>query len=210
MMEVRSMNGMCSTNRGSTTHMRVAAYHEAGHAVLALMLGIRIVDVSIDHLRHGCGRVIFWVPSLYPERYRASPVVAPFRWARLLSNEQRDAVFTLAGPLAEAKLLGLPMRTIDSIGDLETIHQLMRWPASGGEGQPHGVVRTEAKPFFEGALRRTRRVLSRPVVWNAVTEVAQDLLSWRRLKGDDVAESVQRVLGGGRQMGLFTGGRRAP
>ena len=207
--EIQIMNKRMRTDRGMETQLRITAYHEAGHAVVALLLGIEITEVFINRQQPDSGRVLFRVASLYPQHRRASWVDAPFRWARLLSFDQRNAVFTLAGPLAEAKLLGKPLRTLGSIGDLEVVHQLVR-STNTPSGQIHGVVDLGANMFFERTIRRTRRILSRPPVWAAVTEVASNLLSWHRLTSDDVAEMVQWAFGGCRQMGLFAGGRMAP
>lgn len=199
------MSGQRQATPGSRTYCEIAAYHEAGHAVAALLLGIRIVEVRIDHRRPGAGQTVYLVTHPPLERPREPWTIAPSRWARSLSREQRRAVFALAGPLAEARLLGKPMRTLGSIGDLESVHQLMRWPETQGGGQPHGAVRPEAKLFFEAEIRRTRRILNRPPVWHAVTVIAGDLLTWGRLRSDDVAGTVQWAMGGCRQISLFTG-----
>lgn len=190
---------------GSRAHREIAAYHEAGHAVAALLLGIRIVEVRIDHRRPGAGQTVYRVLRSLLEGSREPWTIAPSPWARSLSREQRRAVFALAGPLAEARLLGAPLRTLGSIGDLESIHQLVCKPTERGFVFSHGAVRSGANEFFEREIRRTRRILVQPPVWHAVTVVAGDLLTWGSLRGDDVAETVQWALGGCRQMGLFTG-----
>lgn len=195
---------------GSRAYREVAAYHEAGHAVAALLLGIRIVEVRIDHRRPGAGQTVYWVLRSLLEGSRDPWTIAPSRWARSLSREQRKAVFALAGPLAEARLLGVPLRTLGSIGDLESIHQLMRKPPEKGFVSCHGAVKPGANEFFEREIRRTQRLLVQPPVWHAVTVVAGDLLSWGSLRSDDVAETVQWTLGGCQQMGLFTGTSNTP
>jgi hypothetical protein len=102
-------------------------------------------------------------------------------------------------------LLGKPLRTLGSIGDLEKIHQLMRKPEQRGDVSAHGAVRSGADRFFESEMRRTRRILGRPAIWRAVSVVADDLLSWGELSGHDVAETMQWAINDCRQMELFTG-----
>ena len=189
---------------GLQTHLEIAAYHEAGHAVIALLLGIRVVEVCIDHQQPGTGYTAYRASHMILGRSREPYTVVQSRWARSLTREQRRAVFSLAGPLAEAKFLGKPIRTLGSISDLEMVHQLMCCPDTQGDEPPHGAVRSDANRFFEAELRRTRRILNQSSVWIAVSLVAADLLNWGKLEADDVAETLQWAMGGCRQMGLFT------
>lgn len=190
---------------GLQTHLEVTAYHEAGHAFVALLLGIRMVEVCIDRQRPGTGHTAYRASHMILGRSREPYTVVQSRWARSLTREQRRAVFSLAGPLAEAKFLGNPIRTLGSISDLEMVHQLVCCPDTQGNYPPHGAVRPDANLFFKAELRRTRRILSQPSVWIAVSLIAADLLNWGKLKTDDVAETLQWAMGGCRQMGLFTG-----
>lgn len=190
---------------GVATHLQLAAHHEAGHAVVALLLGIQLDEVSIDHRFPGNGRTGYWRSPTGPVCYGAPVSAAPSRWARLLNAEQRATVFALAGPLAEARLLGLPLRSLGSIGDLEAVHQLVIHVLVPQGLAPHGAVRPGADAFFKCEMNRTRRILKEPAVWRAVTVLAHELLCWGRLPGDEVAATVQWTLAGCRQMGLFTG-----
>ena len=193
------------TTLGAHAHCEIAAYHEAGHAVAGVLLGLWVIEVKIDHHSPGSGLTTYRDPHSRPGSYRGPRRDAPSHWARALSSEQRKMVFALAGPLAEAKLLGKPLRTLGSIGDLEAVHQLVRWPVTEGEDQHHGAVVPGADIFFKAEIRRTRRILNQPSVWRAITLIAGDLQAWGKLKGDDVVETVQWAMGGCRQMGLFVG-----
>ncbi len=193
------MNAQTQQMSGSRAYSEVAAYHEAGHAVAALLLGIEIEEVRIDRNRPGNGTTIYRTgPSLW-EGYRMPKSAAPSRLACALSRRQRVAVFFLAGPLAEAKRLGVPLRSLDASGDFEYIHVLMR----GSDACQHGEVLPGAEHFFDTAVRRTRGILGQPSTWRAVTEVARELLMWGRLSGDDLAVTAQWARAGGRQFGLL-------
>lgn len=196
---LNEMSKQEQTAPGARTYREVAAYHEAGHAVAALLLGIEVAEVRIDRYRPGNGTTLYRTgPSLW-EGYRRPRSAAPSRLACALNRHQRVAVFCLAGPLAEAKLLGVSLRSLDATGDFEDIHSLMRGP----DACQHGVVSPFAKPFFDTAVRRTRGMLGQPSIWRAVTEVARELLLWDRLSGGELAETVQWARAGGRQFGLL-------
>jgi hypothetical protein len=199
------MTGQTPVVGGAATHLQLAAFHEAGHAVVALLLGIQLNDVSIDHRFPGNGRTGYWRSPAGPVCCGAPDSAAPSRWARRLNAEQRATVFALAGPLAEARLLGLPLRSLGSIGDLEAVHQLVIHSLVGQGLAPHGAVRPGADAFFERELRRTRSLLSQPKVWLAITVLAHELLCWGRVPGSEAAATVQWAFAGCRQLGLFTG-----
>jgi hypothetical protein len=57
----------------------------------------------------------------------------------------------------------------------------------------HAMSIPEVEPIsLANQLRaQTRRMLGRPATWTAVAALAQDLVGWRRLTGDEAADTVQ-------------------
>jgi hypothetical protein len=107
----------------------------------------------------------------------------------------------LAGPLAEAKLLGTPLRSLGARRDLDTVLCLLELLRANNEVT---VVDPASAADPVGALgrrlrRQTRQLLGQRRVWHAVNTVAEALLSWETLEGDDVMETVSWALGPDRQ-----------
>lgn len=75
------------------------AYHEAGHAVIAFVLGCQDVSIDLMPEQNSAGRA----PYTHPPETRPSTV-----WdaARRVSMGYRDAIIWHAGAIAEAKFSG--------------------------------------------------------------------------------------------------------
>src|SRR4051812_15984182 len=92
--------GLRDTQRRRSPEDEVAvAYHEAGHAVVAVLLGRHVLRVSIVPDDRSSGRVIF--PPILAD---TSPQRADFR-----SVADRDAVIAIAGDLAVIRHRGTPI-----------------------------------------------------------------------------------------------------
>lgn len=107
----------------------------------------------------------------------------------------RRSAWTLAGPVAEAKLFGTPMRSHSCVSDLNSAMRLCslleeyRKHLAATRGL---VVQGEPPGDFAARLqRRTRHVLAHPRTRRAVKALAQDLEWWSRLTGYDAADTVQ-------------------
>lgn len=90
------------------SELRLAAVHEAGHAIAAFALGFAVerVEVACD----GAGRIIY----SYPWESAESP-----------SSIERRIVVSMAGPLAEHLLGGVPLCEVAAAGDLRREADLM-------------------------------------------------------------------------------------
>jgi hypothetical protein len=135
------------------------AYHEAGHAVVALLLGLSLESASARPL---------WLDGRFyggVVRFRDYPADVD-SWCRML----------LAGEAAEVLRFG--GTTADSCG--RDLDQARRWAVWKGESDPDAYLRQQAA--------EVRELLRQPVNWAAVRLLAKALMSQEVLGGAAVRE----------------------
>ena len=104
---------------GHRLHCELAAYHEAAHAVVALHYGRVVKEVFISRHLPGNGwvkRMRTWLPEAPDTR---NPRDALIYWTHVFSEVEREVKILLAGPIAEAKLLRTPLRSLGARSDLQ-------------------------------------------------------------------------------------------
>jgi len=165
--------------RAFKTHLDVAACHEAGHALAALWQGLRVFKIEVYLGNPGAGLTFYHLP---PRRNPFDPTLGPgsarAAWQDTVSRTLREARVALAGPLAEARLLGKPMRALGAYGDLEHCRRLVERLAVCREWlcefvelppmDPQAVINRErarvrrwvARPRTRAQLQQLARVLS--------------------------------------------------
>lgn len=190
----------------SILNRRVTAFHEAGHVFMGLRFGFRILRVEISRNDVRCGRTGFLVKekNCAPADDRQSPGLA---WASAVRNVEQRCMLLLAGPLAEAKALGKPLRADGSHSDLKRCHDLCVGLA---HYRADLLSRTTMEiPEFDPAVvsawlrRKVRRILGQPKSWRAISALADDLAGWGWLSGADAADTVQWALGKRNQLTLM-------
>lgn len=133
------------------------AYHEAGHAVMALVLGrpVQRVSVKPNHLRLGqC--------ELKKGTARPSRDIV-----------EREILILLAGLAAEARQMG-QYGWGAAAGDLRDVRSFTLWRA----GSQKQVERLEGR-----MLDKAEHILSQPAVWLAVERIAEELLRHTIISG---------------------------
>jgi hypothetical protein len=165
------------------------AIHEAGHAVIAVALGVTIDDASVDATDGFAGHV----------RPASSQNRRAFRYDRSCRGyteeaakrdwAHREAMWSYAGALAECVFIdghfgrasgGAFERSVDNVAA----------EADLAEFYPSDPSRAKVR---ERLKRRTLRMLHRPALWQAVKTVACELMSHRKLDGLEIRLLVAKA-----------------
>lgn len=155
---------------------RLVAYHEAGHAVAAFYLGLRVREVSIVPDADALGHVS-WKPM--PPSFRPDAEVSP----RVRDRIEREAIATLAGPWAEEKAGGDDAwRTSGS--DLDDSVALLQYLCASDD---------ELQAYLHLVSIRARNLVER--LWDSIDALAHQLLAKRRLSGEEVRRLMVRTFG---------------
>jgi hypothetical protein len=118
-----------------------------------------------------------------------------------------DIRFYLAGPLAEAKALGMPFRSLGSQSDLDKCICLAERLAyiSSSNTDYTKIVHVNPDQILQAQKQKIRRWLNRPEIWLAVSLVA-DMLSMKgRLSGSDLNNIIGRAITPKWQKSLYFG-----
>lgn len=152
----------------------VCAYHEAGHAVAAVLLGGTVARMSIDP-----------DPDDGPRREGDIEVHWPGHMSRSDVCSASIRV-SLAGPAAEM------------IYTQETLHPatmpawkqdwLTAWPLSSAQF-PNTIRRTK---FLEDVTRKVYQDLSSDAVWQAIAAVSDEVLAHEHLEAEEIHDAISR------------------
>lgn len=144
------------------TGLMATAYHEAGHAVMALALG-RLVDrVTIVPGKTQFGHATLGQCKVQKSRARASK-----DWL------EDEMLILLAGMVAEAQFTG-QYCTAGATQDLRAVRRL----AESRSGNDRQAARVERR-----ALDKTEYILSDTQHWQAVEAIVQQLLEHQTISG---------------------------
>jgi hypothetical protein len=103
----------------TTTHISIAAFHEAGHALAALNEGRQVIGLRVSTENPGNGICVHARKQRNQYDLAQNPGSANAAWLHTLKTTYSDIRICLAGPLAEAKALGKPLRSLGSRSDLD-------------------------------------------------------------------------------------------
>ena len=151
--------------------MEIAAYHEAGHAVVASILGGKVISVSIES---------------ESELLDGDAVVM---WRRDSGNERLAALddirVALAGPIAE----------MVHVGDYDYLQireeHAMDWRIAMDSLQSLDLSDDRAARLLQTTVAELYRTVRRDAVWSAISDVADLLWVHETIEGDQVDETVQ-------------------
>lgn len=175
--------------RGKRTHISVAAWHEAGHALAAMREGRWVVAVEVSNSLPGAGVTRQLVKR---RRNRFNPAAGPgdarAAWEDTLAAYLADLRVTLAGPLAEARAVNRPLRAIGADIDLQACRFLAQRLQTLRECvEDFGVdCGAPIAQRFNEERRRVRHWVARPVNWRAIDRIARQLRRRRRITAREV------------------------
>jgi hypothetical protein len=180
--------------QGSPTQEEMTAYHEAGHAVIAWVLGSTITEVTIVPGSEPASR-----PGKKPRKNLGHVRhVLPHGSEHYL----RQIILVVAGPLAEEHWSGRPCTARGTDAEIiEAMRTLIeRGPEieKGTDGLTHfGKLWSQAtQAAFTSWIRAlTRDLLGGRGVWAAVQALAKKLLDRKTLTGPDAEAVIARHTG---------------
>ena len=163
---------------GRKVYIEVAAYHEAGHALMALLVGRQVFEARIFRRSPGSGRVRHSLcrPACGYDLLQG-PGSARALWTFTQEQILTEIRILLAGPLAEAKAVGKPLRSLGSRSDFQECTRAVErldghWHVIG---EMAGVPRPERARILNQERSRVRRSIARPKVWSLIVRLAHYL-----------------------------------
>lgn len=128
-------------------------------------------------------------------------------WTLVRRDTEHRAIVSLAGPVAEAKLLGTTLRSHGCKSDLSKCQlfcsELDRYRRNLVETYAMNIPEVEPVEMANRLRKRTLTILAHRDTWRAVTALAGDLEGWSRLTGHDAADTVQWTRQIANQLGLL-------
>ena len=97
---------------GTNIHIGIAAYHEAGHAVAALLEGRIVAGIGVSTATPGNRLCVHARSRKNSCELHLNPGSAKAAWLHTLSTFRPDIRIALAGSFSEAKALGKPPQAL--------------------------------------------------------------------------------------------------
>lgn len=155
----------------------LVAYHEAGHVLVAVMLGARIRSVTIDPDRDDG-----------PQRYGDTQILWPRgRWSAR-EQAEKDVQVALGGPVAEMIHSGDPFHpgfVAEWAAD---------WQAAWEAAELFHADEVKRLRYLEQVSLKLHKQLSRNELWAALAAVVDHLLAHDTLEGEQVEEILEAWL----------------
>jgi len=156
----------------------VSAYHEAGHAFMAVYVGAQVRSVTIDP---------DWDDG--PQRYADIQIEWPLEEFSERELREKSIEVALAGPVAEMLYSG------DSTHPGLVAEWAADWKLAWQAAACLFPDERKRLAFLDQTTRKLHRLLDRKQHWSALAAIADLLLAHETLEGEDVAEVLQEWLG---------------
>lgn len=161
----------------SSRNIDVAAYHEAGHAMIAYRLGIPVGEISIQPKESATGWV--WYQQPLAEIIRSDDTSDERR-----IQMERCAMVCLAGREAQMRFNFEELQEEDFKVDLDIVNHALNKFSSCEE---------EVLTYEKLLEIRTRWLFDQPMAWEMVTDLARVLLEKESLSGEEIHAVFEEV-----------------
>lgn len=151
------------------------AYHEAGHAFLAVFLGAKVRSVTIEPDRDDL-----------PERFGDAQIAWDLRRFTRRELHEKMVLVALAGPAAEMLYRGEPYHP-GLVAEWSA-----DWAAAWEAAAPLIPEEKSRLAFLERATVSVRQTLSQNDCWAALAAIADHLLAHETLEGEEVEVIVSQ------------------
>ena len=165
-----------SPDHRANVHIITTAFHEAGHTVAALKAGRYVEYLYISRKKPGNGFTLYHKLDIYNPFYPGSTYESVLTaWNFALNNIKKEMSVLLAGPLAEAKYLNLPLRSLGAISDLDKCQNLANRVdvLYGFYNGFYSIPLCEGYKVMNQMRVSTRRWLGQPKTWNTIKLLAE-------------------------------------
>lgn len=192
---------------GRQTRIWATSYHEAGHALAALREGRYVKEVRLSPNCPDSGLTV-WSRGSDRRLFRASDPDGDLipRWHEMLQDRLAEIRISLAGPLAEAKLLNKPLRTLGASLDLSRCqsiahsmtvrHRKLQEVIEITTPDNSKLPPLNMLELIDEQRRYVRRWIGQPRVWGMLTLIAKRLVEREKLKECDVLDAALAEDGG--------------
>lgn len=189
--------------KGANTHLEITAIHEAGHALAALKVGRFVSKVAISHQSPGRGVTFIHESGKNPYNLSTHPQYA---WQHTLQTTINDAFLTIAGPCAEAKFLGTPIRSLGCQSDYaHCIEIFSRLKSFAQYAVRYADIQCpEPIQLMNNTRSRARRWVAAPNNWRAINCIARAVLQEGVIDAEGLHEAIGEAMlvGVSGQLGL--------
>lgn len=179
----------------------ITSYHEAGHVVAAVKAGRQVTMTHVSFRKKGTGATYHSSPpknSYYPGN---GPGAARAAWEHTLHSTRREMRILLAGPLAEAKYLGKPLRADGSHNDLnrcillaDRLAVFNRYMSTYTK-----LPMLDVSQELDSARDNVQQWLGRRKTWSMIEYIADQLMRNGSLIHSDIHFMLGKVISGERQ-----------
>ncbi len=155
----------------------ISAYHESGHAFVAIYVGARVRSVTIEP---------DWDDG--PARHADIQVEWPLERFTDQELQQKLVLVALAGPVAEMIYSGEPYHpgfVAEWAAD---------WQAAWESAAPLFPAEVKRLAYLEQTAVRLYQLLNRDDNWAALAAIVDNLIAHDTLEGEDVEEIVRHWL----------------
>ena len=165
--------------KDGSRRLACTAHHEAGHAVASLYLRKPLRTASIIAKEDSLGRVTYHKP---PAWFEAELEFLVFQGDNRVENWiRREIIISFAGSAAEARFRGRSNHR-GAASDYQKVGDLaLRVCASQEEG----------RKYLAWLWVVARTIVHKPINWNAIQLVAEELLKKRLLSGRRIRKIIQ-------------------